>query len=99
MNHPIIQVLVRLRHINSKTYKCYIDYTRDSQGSSGIRRYVCDCPNGKRTVGCCSHIAAIIYYLSNARYLSKIIRPAEILTGLFDVEEVNAVINSDSDED
>ncbi|XP_068993908.1 uncharacterized protein [Neodiprion pinetum] len=98
-NHAIVQVLVRSRHINSKTYKCYSDYTRDSEGSSGIRRYVCDCPNGKRTVGCCSQIAAIVYYLSNARYLSKIIRPSEILTGLFDVEEVNAVINSDRDED
>lgn len=98
-NHSIIQILVKSRHFSRKTYKCYIDYTRDSQGLSGIRRYVCDCPNGKRTVRCCSHTAAIIYYLSNARYLSKIIRPAEILTGLFDVEEVNTVINSDSDED
>ncbi|XP_015125200.1 uncharacterized protein LOC107046987 [Diachasma alloeum] len=97
--NEIIQILVRSRHITSKTYKCYIDYTRDSQGASGIRRYSCDCPNGKRTIGCCSHIAAVIYYLSHARYLSKIIKPAEILTRLFDVEEVNAVINSDSDED
>ena len=28
--------------------------------------------SGKRTVGCCSHVASIIYYLSNARYNSSI---------------------------
>ena len=32
----------------------------------------CTCKSGKRTVGCCSHVASIIYYLSNARYNSSI---------------------------
>ncbi|EFN63236.1 hypothetical protein EAG_14937 [Camponotus floridanus] len=98
-NNTIIKILVRSKHINSKTYKCYIDYTCHSVSYSGIRRYVCDCPNGRCTVGCCSHIAAVIYYLSHARYLSKIIRPAEILSHLFTAEEVYPVINDDSDED
>jgi hypothetical protein len=97
--NTVIQILVRSRHINSKTYKCYIEYTRNSVNAAGILRYVCNCPNGNRTVGCCSHIAAVIYYLSNARYLSNIIRPTEILTKLFNAEEVSSVINNDSDED
>ena len=64
----IIKVLIRSRHINSKTYKCYIEYKPNSIGYSGILRHACDCANGLRTVGSCSHIAAVIYYLSNARY-------------------------------
>ena len=32
---------------------------------------------GNRTVGCCSHVAAIIYHLSHGRYLSRIYRPDE----------------------
>ena len=94
----IIKFEVRSRHINSKTYRCYIDYAPNSIGYSGIKRYCCECANGNRTVECCSHIAAIIYYLSHARYLSKIVRPAEILSKIFSSEHVTPVINEDSDD-
>ncbi len=66
---------------------------------SGISKYCCECANGKRTIGCCSHVESVIYYLSHARYLAKIIRPAEILSKLFGVDQVVPVINEDSDED
>lgn len=99
MKPNIIKVLIRSRHINSKTYKCYIEYKSNSIGYSGILRHACDCANGLRTVGSCSHIAAVIYYLSNARYKSKIIRPAKVLTELFATSDIDPVIDEDSDED
>lgn len=101
----ILKSEVRSRHTNAKTYKCFIEYTPTSTaptgptGPSAINRYCCDCANGNRTVGCCSHVAAVIYYLSHGRYLSKIIRPAEILSKIFLVEDVPTVINEDSEED
>lgn len=95
----IIKFEVRSRHISSKTYRCFIEYQPDKNDISGISRYCCDCANGRRTVGCCSHIAAIIYYLSYARYLAKIVKPAEILSRLFINEKVSVVVNEDSDED
>lgn len=95
----ILKFQVRSRHINSKTYRCFIEYRSNINTISGIHRYSCDCANGRRTVGCCSHIAAIVYYLSHARYLTKIIRPSEILSRLFTVEGVDAVIEEDSDDD
>lgn len=98
-SQDIIKFEIRSRHITRKSYRCYIQYKPDSVGCSGILRYTCECANGLRTIGCCSHVAAIIYYLSHARYLSHIIRPSEILTKLFDVEEFDPVINEDSDDD
>lgn len=95
----IVKVLVRSRHINKKTYKCYIEYKPNSIGYSGILRHTCDCANGLRTVGSCSHVAAIIYYLSNARFKSKIVRPAKKLSELFSPEDIDPVINEDSDDD
>lgn len=95
----ILKMSVRSRHVNSKSYKCFIDYEPNSIGYSGIKRYCCECANGNRTIGCCSHIAAIIYYLAYGRYLSKIIRPAEILSSLFTKTKCVTVINEDSDED
>ena len=52
-----------------------------------------------KTVGCCSHIAAVIYYLSHSRYLSRIINPAEVLNKLSDFEGAQPVIEEDSDDD
>jgi len=95
----ILRVDVPSRHIRSATYKCYVDYVPNAQGCGGIKRYCCDCANGNRTVGCCSHVAAVVYFLSHARYLSKIVRPAEILSKLFTRDQYAPVINEDSDED
>lgn len=95
----IVRFEVKSRHINRKTYKCYIHYDSSIAGISSIKGYCCNCPNGLRTVGCCSHVAALIYHLANGRYRSKIIRPAETLTTLFDIDNVCPVVNEDSDED
>lgn len=89
INPQIVRFEVRSRHINSKTYKSYIHYDKYSVGIQGIKGYCCNCANGNRTVGCCSHLAAIIYNLSYGRYLSRIIRPAEMLSTLFDFEGVS----------
>lgn len=60
-NKNILQFQVQSRHINSKIYKCYIDYTPHSIGCSGIKRHFYECANGGRVIGCCSHVGAIIY--------------------------------------
>ncbi|KAL4705349.1 hypothetical protein ACJJTC_006835 [Scirpophaga incertulas] len=52
-----------------------------------------------KTVGCCAHVASVIYYLAHARYLSRILRPAEILSKIFSNDAVNVVINENSDDD
>lgn len=95
----IIKAEVKSRHINSKVYRIYIHYISDGNDYNSILRYCCDCPNGNRTVGCCSHTAAIIYYLSYGRYLSKILRPSEVLTKIFATQNVTVVINYNSDDD
>ncbi|CAG5096625.1 Protein of unknown function [Cotesia congregata] len=71
----IIKAKVKSKHKNSKVYRIYIDYISNGTDYNSIQRYCCDCPNGNRKVGCCSYVAAIIYYLSYGRYLSKILRP------------------------
>lgn len=95
----ILRLQVRSRHSEATTYKCYIHYKSNVTGPDGILRYYCECPNGMRTIGCCSHVAAVIYYMSLARYLSRIIRPAEHLTKIYERENVIPVIEQDSDDD
>ena len=95
----VLKVEVPSRHIRRKTYRCYIDYVPQSIGHAGVRRHYCECANGKRTVGCCSHVAAVVYYLSYARFLNGILKPADILSSLFHDGASVPVINEDSDED
>lgn len=58
-------------------YRCFLRYKSNSIGVSGLTHYTCECANGKRSVGCCSHIIAIVYYLFHARYLSTIFKPTD----------------------
>ena len=74
----IIKAEVKSKHKTMKSVVLTIDYISDGTDYNSIQRYCCDCPNGDRTMGCCSHVAAIIYYLSYGRYLSKTLRPAEV---------------------
>lgn len=97
--HNIIRVQIKSRHISKKIYHIFIDYSPFLNGINGIKRYYCSCPNGSRTAGCCSHLAAVIYYLSCARFKSKIIRPSDMLTNIFDTDNPCVVIEEDSDED
>lgn len=95
----ILKAEVQSRHIGRKVYRCFIEYKPNTIGWSGISRYSCQCANGRRTVGCCSHVAAIIFYLAHGRYLSRIPRPAAILNRLFNIDNITVVIDEDSDED
>ena len=48
-----------------------------------------------RTVGCCSHIACIIYYFAHGQSLNKIPQLGSKLVSIFSVSEIK--IDSDSD--
>ena len=56
----LVRIKIKSRH---KTLKTYIEYTPNGTGLECIKRYVCDCLNGLRTVGCCSHIATVFFFL------------------------------------
>lgn len=95
----VLKLKVPSRHISRTAYRCFLRYKPNTFGVSGLTHYTCECANGQRTVGCCSHIAAVVYYLSHARYLSKIFKPAEILSDVFKKRNYIPVIESDSDND
>jgi len=64
-----------------------------------VKRYCCDCANGKRTIGCCCHVAAVIFYLAHGRYKSQLINPSDVLSELFEEDDTIPVIQEDSEND
>ncbi len=66
LNNDIVRCQIQSRHQNSVKYKLAVQFTE-----SAITGYCCSCTPGKRTVGCCSHIATVIWYLGFGRFQAK----------------------------
>jgi ABC-type antimicrobial peptide transport system permease subunit len=64
----MISALMQSRHSNKTKYKLFIQYSPNLNDYKAINAWVCSCKSGLRTVGCCSHIASVIYYMSYAKY-------------------------------
>ena len=96
-NSMILKMLVQSRHSKNKQYRCYIEYDPTLEDVDAITRHYCECGNGARTVGCCSHVAAVVFFLGHVRYQYRVIRPAEILTYLFSHDPHVPVIEENSD--
>jgi len=64
----------RSKHSNSVTYTSYVHFNPVVCTYESIIGWFCECKNGARTIGCCSHIAAIIYHLAIGKYSTPNIR-------------------------
>ncbi|KAJ8678250.1 hypothetical protein QAD02_014037 [Eretmocerus hayati] len=92
-----IRFRVRSRHVNREMYECFVEYGDRYVDICAILGYCCECANGLRTVGCCSHVANIVYYPSHAKYLSQIMRSAQILGLIFEHEGLEPIEPEDSE--
>ena len=60
----ILRYRIQSRHSNATKHKAWIQY---SMTGDPIVAWYCTCPTGAITVGCCPHVASIIWYLSYGR--------------------------------
>jgi hypothetical protein len=67
-NTRLLRARIQSRHYNSKKYHSYLTYSTNKNDHDAIKDWICTCKSGKRTVGCCSHVASIVYYLGNIKY-------------------------------
>lgn len=75
----IIRGRIQSRHVRAKTYYVYVGFDRTLNGRHAISHYYCTCNIGKRTVGCCSHVMCIVWYITYARHEPYISPPALFL--------------------
>jgi hypothetical protein len=60
----LIRVKLQSKHSAQTTYASYIQYEAHDEGRTSIVGYMCRCKNGLHTVGMCSHLSSIIWYLA-----------------------------------
>lgn len=63
----LLRVKLQSRHVSSKSYLVWIKYDEDH-----VIAWYCKCRAGARTVGTCSHVAAVIWYLGLAVHKDKV---------------------------
>ena len=69
LRQNILRIQVHSRHGDSK--EVYIEYAQAPTSVADIRRHHCECRVTACIVGCCSHVATVVYYLSHARYFRE----------------------------
>ena len=61
----ILKAQIQSRHVSSKKYTLWLEY---NQGLAPVRGWYCQCSVGSRVVGCCAHIASVLWYLGYHRH-------------------------------
>ena len=95
----LVRAQIQSQHKNSILYDVWIQYDQKE-----ILGWYCLCPNGCRLVGCCSHVASVIWYLSFARYHPEALRESasSYLKSLIDPQNYSDISDddgNDSDDD
>ena len=64
-----------------------------------ISGWYCTYPNGSRVIGCCAHVASIIYYLAHARHTAKHLqqRASDYYNGITDAQDYSELSDIESD--
>ena len=63
-NSELLRSRIQSRHSNAVRYYAWIRYILPT---NAIHSWYCQCRSGARTLGCCGHVASVIWYLAYAR--------------------------------
>ncbi len=97
--NDLIRAKLLSRHSGKLKYNIYVMYDMNKTEYEAILGYMCRCKNGLRTLGCCAHIASVIYYLSYGRHQETFKKPGEFLTGLFPHAQPIIIESSDEEDE
>lgn len=64
----IIRARIQSRFSRSKTHDAWVKFDKNASGYEAIKGLYCLCKVGERTLGCCSHLTAIVRYLGYDRH-------------------------------
>lgn len=93
----LIMLMLNSRFIASKTHQSLILINKKGTGHESILEYCCSCKVGKRTIGCCSHVMSIIYFVCYAKHNGGVKAISTHLDHVFD--QIHEEISEDENED
>lgn len=64
----LVKAYMKSRYRSGKHHHIFVLADKSKQGGDSIIEYYCTCESGARTVGCCSHVMTIVWYLGYGQY-------------------------------
>lgn len=74
-NQQIIRTQIQSRFSNAKLHSAWVKFDANQSGCDSIKGLYCTCKVGERTLGCCSHLTAVVRYLGYQRYEPVLVAP------------------------
>lgn len=93
-NLKLLMARLKSRFRSKKTHDVFILIDLKGHKKDAVVGYCCECHNGLRTVGCCSHVMCVIWYALHIKIPGKMPQPASFLNNFF-----SDPFSSDSEED
>lgn len=82
-NPTLVMLNISSRFISGKSWQPFVLFSKIQSGVEAVLEYCCNCKVGLRTVGCCSHVMTILYYLGFAQYRNGVEEKATHLQNFF----------------
>lgn len=79
----LLMAVLGSRFKSMQKYRTFVLFNRIGHSTDAILGYCCTCKNGLRTVGCCSHVMCMIYYLGYAQYNGGVEMKSKHLLNIF----------------
>ena len=95
-NVKMLMASIQSKHSNHKMYRAIIIYNSET-----ALEWICQCSNGNQTIGCCSHITSLPWYLGYARHLQSAItqHSTSYIDSFIDAKSISFSSREDSDSD
>jgi len=72
----LIRVRMQSRHVRSTKHCLWVQFEPSNEEKNGeVTGWYCTCKAGRRLVGCCAHIASVIWFLGFARHQGYKLNP------------------------
>lgn len=66
-DHLLLTMRLKSRFVSNRVYRVYLLFDKNEIGFRSVLQYCCSCKVGNRTVGCCSHVMTLLYFVCYAR--------------------------------
>jgi hypothetical protein len=98
----LLRAKIQSKHIRRQEYNVFIEYVPNGSSSKSITGWVCSCKVGKRTVGTCSHITALLVFFCTRPDMLKLITSfsnahAQVVPIVSTDQEEVTLVNDDCD--
>lgn len=101
----LVKAYMKSRFRSTKNHHIFVLVDKSKSGRDSIVEYFCTCETGSRTVGCCSHVMTVIWYLGYGQYNEIHIPNANItnvsitIPKIRNIEDENIEDSTEEDDD